>query len=160
MIRPATHDDLSYIYELYMHPDINPYLLYEPMTLATFRPIFDTLIGQQQKYIFEESGQSIGMCKLVPFLHRTSHIVYLGGVAIHPDFAGRGFGKKMMVEILEFAQKRGFRRVELSTATTNTKAQQLYEKIGFEREGVYQKYTYLASQDRYLDEVVMSYWID
>ena len=39
MIRHATPSDVEFIYELYFHPDINPFLLYEPMDTADFEPI-------------------------------------------------------------------------------------------------------------------------
>jgi putative acetyltransferase len=35
----------------------------------------------------------------------------------------------------------------------------LYEHAGFEKEGVLRKYTHLQSDDRFLDEVLMSYII-
>jgi putative acetyltransferase len=31
MLRKATQADFSFVYELYMHPQTNPYLLYEEM---------------------------------------------------------------------------------------------------------------------------------
>ena len=33
----------------------------------------------------------------------------------------------------------------------------LYKKVGFEEEGVMRKYTYLKSEGRFLDELLMSY---
>ena len=39
----ATSEDFDLIYGLYMHPAINPYLLYEQMEKGEFQPIFDDL---------------------------------------------------------------------------------------------------------------------
>lgn len=156
MIRKAIPPDFDYIYGLYMHPQINPFLLYEQMSREAFLPIFNELIQLDQKYIFMDNEQSIGMLKLIPLKHRTSHIVYLGGVAIHPESGGKGYGKKMMLEIIEFARSAGFRRIELSTATTNEKAIHLYGQAGFEKEGVMRQYSWLESEGRYLDEVLMA----
>ena len=131
MIRKATSDDFDFIYELYMHQQINPFLLYEETDKKSFQPIFDELRTQGVLYVYGDDSIPIGMCKLVPQLYRNSHIVYLGGVAVHPFFAGKGEGIKMMQEIIEHAKQNHFLRIELSVASINEKAIRLYEKVGF-----------------------------
>lgn len=157
MVREVTSNDFEYIYGLYMHPQINPYLLYEMMDVGQFRPIFDELLLQEVLYIFGADGQDVGMFKLIHLKHRTSHVAYLGGVAIHPDFAGKGFGTQMLQAIIDFGKSKGLLRIELSTATINEKAIKLYEKMGFVQEGILRHYTYMKSENRFLDEVLMSY---
>lgn len=157
MIRRITATDFDYIYQLYMHPATNPYLLYGVMDETSFRPIFNELLEKNIIYVFEDADKTIGMFKLIPLLHRNSHIAYLGGLAIHPDYAGKGYGKKMMEEIITLGKQMGLIRIELSTAIINDKAIALYEKVGFEKEGVLRKYTYLKSEGKFLDEVMMSY---
>jgi L-phenylalanine/L-methionine N-acetyltransferase len=157
MVRQAHSYDYDFIHELYFHPLVNPFLLYEMKESANFSNISKDLMDKKFLYIFEVEGKKAGMFKLVPFTYRTAHAVYLGGVAIHPNFMGKGLGMIMMQEIIDFSVKSGFNRIELSTATTNQKALHLYEKVGFQREGVLRRYTYLKSENRYLDEVVMSY---
>ncbi len=157
MIRRANSADFQFIYELYMHPQINPFLLYEPMDAENFQPIFNALLQQALKYVYVDHSERIGMFKLVPLLHRSDHIVYLGGLAVHPYFAGRGEGSKMLKEIIAFAKTRGYLRIELSAAVVNEKAIRLYEKSGFQKEGVLRKYTHLKSEQKFLDEIVMSY---
>lgn len=156
MIRQASHTDLEFIYELYMHPLINPWLLYEPMDAKQFRPIFEELLSKKVLYVFEVDGLPVGMCKLVPFEHRTAHIIYIGGIAVHPLFAGKGYGHLLMEEIKTKTAAKGFKRLELSVATINDKAIRMYERCGFVKEGVLRNYTYLKSENRYLDEHVMS----
>ncbi len=97
------------------------------------------------------------MFKLDPLTHRTDHIAYLGGLAIHPDFSGKGHGRQMIKEILAYAKQQGLLRIELSTATINQKAIRLYEKMGFEKEGILRKYTHLKKEGKFLDEVSMAY---
>ena len=157
MVRKITAKDFNFIYSLYFHPEINPYLLYEMMDADTFKPIFKDLLKREIIFIFENEGQPVGMFKLFAHTYRASHIAYLGGVAIHPDYAGKGFGTTMLEEILTFGQERGFLRIELSTATINDKAIRLYEKCGFQKEGVLRNYTFLKSENRFLDEVMMAY---
>lgn len=157
MVRQANFDDFEFIYNLYFHPAVNPYLLYEMMDKSIFQPIFEDLISKNIKFIFEENQQAIGMFKLYAHTHRADHIGYLGGVAVHPDFFGKGYGGKMMAEALALGKEKGFLRIELSTATTNSGAIALYKKLGFKEEGILRKYTHLKSENRFLDELMMSY---
>lgn len=157
MIRVALLSDIHFFYSLYMHAEINPFLLYEQMDEVSFKPIYNDLVEQGILYIFSDAEQDIGMFKLIPLKHRNSHVAYLGGVAIDPTHTGKGYGKSMLEEIIELAQAQHFLRIELSVATHNHKAISLYEAVGFEKEGVLRKLTYLKSEDRYVDEVLMSY---
>jgi putative acetyltransferase len=156
MTRSATPDDLSYFYDLYMHPAVNRFLLYEEMTIAEFTPVYLDLLEKKSLFIFSDGGKDIGMFKLLPQWYRNAHIVYLGGLAIHPDYFGSGYSRAMMQEIIEMARQRGFLRIELSVAATNERAIRLYESAGFQREGLLRNYTWLAKENTYLDEVMMA----
>jgi putative acetyltransferase len=48
------------------------------------------------------------------------------------------------------------RRIELSVATHNQKACQLYETVGFQKEGVFKNYGFLKSENRFVDEYAMA----
>jgi len=157
MLRNIRAADVDFIYGLYMHPSINPYLLYEQMDAASFLPIYKELLSKNLLYIFSIQGQDVGMFKFIPQQHRNAHIAYLGGLAIHPSFAGKGYGGMMMHEIIELGKTLHIKRIELSTAVHNEKAIALYEKNGFVKEGVLRKYTHLVSEHRFIDEVMMSY---
>jgi putative acetyltransferase len=157
MHRNATSADFEFIYGLYMHPEVNPYLLYEQIDRDTFRPIFLELIESAILYVYEAEGEAVGMFKLIPLKHRTAHVAYVGGVAIHPAFAGKGFGLQMMHEILTLSRSLGIVRVELSATVTNERAIRLYTKAGFVEEGILRKYAYFKSKDLYSDEVLMAY---
>ena len=157
MTRSATLEDFNFVYNLYMHPQVNPFLLYENTGQEEFYPIFEALVLSGVKFIYGNERESMGMFKLVPMLHRNHHIVYLGGLAIHPVFAGKGTGSKMLKEIVDLAEKRGFLRIELSVSVANEKAIRLYEKTGFKQEGILRKFTHLQSENRFVDEVLMAF---
>lgn len=157
MIRPANITDFDFFYRLYMHPEVNPFLLYELMDQERFKPIFQALIDDQVLYVFFVGDETVGMFKLIQLKYRTSHIAYLGGLAIDPLCAGLGYGARMMEEIIELGNAKQLKRVELSTGEHNPRAVRLYEKCGFQREGVLRKYTYLHSEGRYVDEILMAY---
>ena len=156
MIRHAEEKDFDFIYLLYMHPATNPFLLYDEMDKTSFKPIFNELLERKILFVFENEIEAKGMCKLVP-PYRNEHTVYLGGVAVHPDFTGKGYGSKMMKDIIDYCGKNNFKRIELSTAIHNTPAIRLYEKSGFVQEGLLKKYTWFKKDNIFWDEVMMAY---
>lgn len=157
MTRTAVKSDFDYFYGLYMHPKVNPFLLYEQMSVDEFRPVFTELQEKGYLYVYQDQeGAPVGMFKLVPQQYRNSHVVYLGGLAIDPLFAGKGFARKMLQDIKERAIQKGFTRIELTVAVINEKAIRLYEQAGFLQEGRLRNFTFLASENRYIDEIIMS----
>lgn len=156
MIRSATPTDFDFFYRLYMHPDINPYLLYEPMNKDDFQPIYAQLLNDGVLYVFQHEEKDAGMFKLIPLQHRTSHIAYLGGLALAPEFAGQGLALEMFDAIFHLAKSKHIKRLELSVATHNQRAIKLYEKVGFQTEGILRNYTYLKNENRFIDEQLMS----
>lgn len=157
MIRKAISGDFDFIYGLYMHPQSNPFLLYEQMDKTSFMPIFHDLLAKEVLYVYEKESKPMGMCKLAPQQHRNAHIIYLGSVAILQNLTGKGEGLQLMEEIKLYVKSKGFLRIELTVATINEKAIRLYEKAGFVKEGVLKNYTLLKSESRFIDEVVMAY---
>ena len=126
------------------------------MDSEIFLPIFRDLIDNEVLYLFKIDSEIIGMCKLVRQKYRNEHIMYLGGVAINPNYFGKGFGTKMMLEVIDFCKTKSISRIELSVDTKNKKAIQLYESVGFEKEGILRNYTFLKSKNKYIDEQIMS----
>ncbi len=150
--RLATDSDIDFLYSVYFHPDVNPWLLYDPMSKADFYPIIKELIDQKVKYIFEEDNEPVGMFKLIPYRHRTAHVAYLGGLAIHPDYIGQGLGKAIFEPIFELAKNNSWTRLELGVSVNNERAIALYKKLGFEKEGRLKNIVKFSSDGRYMDE--------
>lgn len=157
MLEKAKEIDFLYIYQLYMDPQINPFLLYEVMNEEAFKPIYNNLLAEGILYLFKEDNKTLGMCKLIQQRFRNEHVLYVGGLAIHPKFFRNGFGKKLMLDIIVFAKTQNLLRIELTVATENRNAIQLYESVGFTKEGILRNYTFLKSQNKLIDEVMMSY---
>lgn len=155
MIRAATPDDFQYIFTLYMNPLNNPWLLYEQMEADEFRTIYNELIARSSLYIYSEDGKDVGMFKLQPMKHRNSHIIYLGGVAVDPGSRQQGVGGRMISEAIEKIKEMGFSRIELTVGTENLRAIKVYERAGFQVEGRLKNYSFLRSENRYIDEFVM-----
>jgi ribosomal protein S18 acetylase RimI-like enzyme len=58
------------------------------------------------------------------------------GMGILPAFRDKGLGRRLMQATLEAAHVEGFVRVELTVNADNFRAIALYEKFGFQREGL------------------------
>jgi L-phenylalanine/L-methionine N-acetyltransferase len=157
MYKSASIDDFKFVYYLYMHPIINPHLLYEIMTEQEFYPIYINLIKEKILYIFQVDDKNVGMFKLKPHTYRSAHVTYVGSVAIDPTYAGKGMGVKMMNTIIDIAKEQKIIRLELSVGQENHRARELYKKVGFEEEGVLRNYTYLKKENKYINEVLMSF---
>ena len=160
MLRPASEQDIDFLYALYMHPEINRWLLYESMPPEAFRPVVRELLQRGALYIFEKHDARVGMCKLVPQKYRNSHIMYLGGVAVDPAHQGRGTGAAMLSSAIDICRERTCTRIELTVSVENSRAIRLYESMGFVREGILKNYCYLAGEGRYMDEQVMALLLD
>jgi ribosomal protein S18 acetylase RimI-like enzyme len=66
---------------------------------------------------------------------RTSHpaVAELSSLAVRPDAAGRGVGRRLVGEFLSAATSRGAKRVVLTTdANNNDPVNRFYQKLGFE----------------------------
>jgi RimJ/RimL family protein N-acetyltransferase len=157
MLVKASINDFDFFYCMYMQPQINPYLLYEMMSEEQFKPIYNDLVREEILFKYVEADKTVGMCKLILLKYRNHHMMYVGSFAIHPAHTGNNYGLKMLQEIFAFAKKQNRVRIELSVSIENTKARNMYTKAGFKEEGILKKYTHLVSENRFIDEVMMSY---
>jgi putative acetyltransferase len=156
MERLALKSDIDFLHRMYMHPEVNRWLLYEHMDAASFTPVVEDLLARQALFIYEAEGKPAAMFKLMPQKFRNSHIMYLGGVAVDPEYRGKGIGRKMLERAIGICWARGFTRIELTVSVENQTAIKLYENLGFNCEGILKNYAYLASEGRYMDEQVMA----
>ena len=74
-------------------------------------------------------------------------------IGLHRDFRRQGIGNRLMDSVIEQAWQSGLERIELFVWAGNQPAIALYEKLGFQHEGVLRNYRYLDGQ--YTDAVMM-----
>lgn len=88
----------------------------------------------------ENNEQVVGWCDIFPNNNiRMSHRGSLG-MGLVQEFRGRGLGSQLLAAALKQAKIYGLEKVELSVYSTNTDAISLYQKFGFEKEGLIKKY--------------------
>lgn len=71
---------------------------------------------------------------------------HISTIASHPDYRGHGFGEAALAGMMRRAIVIGAAYVALEVRVTNTGAQALYRKYGFETHGIKHKY-YLDNQE-------------
>lgn len=77
------------------------------------------------------------------------------GIMVHKDFQGLGVGTMLMEALLDIADNwLKLVRVELTVFADNKRAIHLYEKLGFEKEGVKRKGSIRSG--KYEDELMMA----
>lgn len=81
------------------------------------------------------------------------HIGYIVTGLIN-DLQQQGLATQMFDETFKWAKRKGLRRLELTVITTNKRAVNFYEKIGFKIEGI--KHNSVYMDDHYFDELYMS----
>lgn len=98
----------------------------------------------------------VGMANLhiqQPSLRR-SHVRGLG-IAVAPEWQGRGVGRKLMLRLLDWADNWGaVLRVELWVHADNEPAIELYRSLGFAEEGRHKAYA--LKDGRYVDSISMA----
>ncbi len=75
-------------------------------------------------------------------------------IYLHQDFQGIGLGTAMMREAIDIACQMGLHRLVLSVIADNHNAIKLYEKVGFQHEGL-RREDYLGEDGKYHDVVEM-----
>lgn len=156
MLRLAQPADLDAVYAIYMHPDVIPYLGYDPMPLAEFRAIFQELLDCRCFYIFERDGEVAGFCRTTRQPGRASHAVYLGTLAVSPRWRGTGLALQLMEQIIAMLAAEGILRLELMLEADNPRALAFYTKLGFVQEGRMRAAYKRASDAHYTDEIFMA----
>lgn len=116
--------------------------------------------GERGIYLVAEDGGRIVGHALVERhnLAVTSHVVTLT-IAVHEGFQGRGFGKRLLNELIRWSMSNpSVEKIELQVRSSNHRAIALYESLGFVEEGRKTKRLKLGPSE-YLDDVYMALWV-
>ena len=99
------------------------------------------------------NGQVVGWAIVIP--HNLFGLMHSAGLAlgVHRDFRRQGIGLQLMTGVIEQAWRSGLERLELEVWSDNQPAINLYEKLGFRREGLLRNYRYLDGQ--FTDAIMM-----
>ncbi|WP_026694458.1 GNAT family N-acetyltransferase [Peribacillus kribbensis] len=103
----------------------------------------------------EAGGRIVGFSRCEGSeLKRLSHKTEFG-ICILKDFWGFGMGKNLLQETINWADASSIKKITLSVLETNEKAIQLYQRFGFETEGVLKR-DKLLSDGKYYHTIMMA----
>lgn len=106
--------------------------------LPTYNPAKDRM------FLAIADNQIVGS---VAILGSSRHLAQLRWFLIHPDYRGRGLGKKLLEEALLFCRAKDYQKVYLMTTSMQETAIALYKKAGFRKTG--EKHLQLWGQQLY-----------
>jgi len=104
-------------------------------------------------------GKIVGVLSCAGGEHRGNHHTTTLGITIHKDWRNQGIGRALMEHAIAWAKSTGVvRRIQLGVTSTNTPAIHLYEKLGFEKEGLRRRGMF--KNGRYYDTWLMGLLVD
>jgi putative acetyltransferase len=155
-IRRAEPDDCSAIYEMFRSPKVYEGTLQLPYPS---REQWRKRISETESCysLVAVSGEHItGMITIDTFPHkpRRRHVGIIG-ISVTETWQGKGVGKALMQAGIDLADKwLNLTRLELEVYADNEAAIRLYERFGFEREGVLRQHAF--RDGRYVDSIFMA----
>ncbi len=84
-------------------------------------------------FVWVEEGRVVGNASLRRAVERGGF--FIGNVAVHPDWRGRGIAGQLVEAALDKVDARAGRWVGLEVRADNSIARRLYERLGFQRVG-------------------------
>ena len=109
--RLAEPQDINAVYNIYMHPNVVPFLGYDPMPLEEFSAIYDALVKSRSFYLYESNGEIAAFVRVSRYDGRVRHVACLGTLAVSPSFQSTGIAKTITIELLEELKKDGVKRI-------------------------------------------------
>lgn len=85
---------------------------------------------------FELGGRAVGNAFIHIPRNKESKHKGIFGIFIRDDYQGRGLGTLMTGLLIEIARLKGLRKISLDVFTSNERAIHVYERCGFETEGL------------------------
>lgn len=159
-IRKIQRKDANNYLEMLLNLDNETkFMLFEPGERPTDINIVDSIIkksidGDNLVLVAIDDEKIIGFLSAqrgVP--KRIKHTAYIV-VGIREKFRGKGIGSKLFFELDMWARENNITRLELSVISSNNVAKHLYEKNGFEVEGI--KKNAMIIDGKYVDEFYMA----
>ena len=85
---------------------------------------------RERIWIVEKEGRFIGSAAIVKFSEKEAQLRWL---LLHPEIRGRGLGRQLVEDALDFCRDVGYSSVFLWTVNTLLIAAQLYQSVGFKQ---------------------------
>jgi RimJ/RimL family protein N-acetyltransferase len=138
-LRRAAATDADFLVELLTHEEVEPYL--SQISVKDRDGILAAIERSEREpeafglFVIEVDGQRAGTMRFEGGFG-PSRIARLGGLAIHPDFRGRGLGLEAAREFQRhLLEDLGYHRLQMEVYEFNERAMAHAERVGWVREG-------------------------
>ncbi len=123
---------------------------------GTAGPFFTPGNAPEDHLVGEIDGAVVGYVRLKPStpLPENAHVVGVFGLAVAPAARRRGVASALLAAAERRARAAGARKLSLRVLGTNQPAIRLYDRLGFEREGVLRDEFLIDGG--YVDDVLMT----
>lgn len=167
IIRSIRPEDAPAYRDLYLQLDKETdFRLYEagerPPALEGFTEEIERFLSIPQSNIIvaedEETGRLAGYLQAIGRTQKHIRHVVSINIALLQCYTGQGLGGKLFAYLEDWARTQGIRRLDLTVMENNPNAKKLYEKLGFQHEGV-KKRSFLLN-DTFIDEYYMAKWLE
>ena len=108
--------------------------------------------------VAEIDGSVVGVLTLQRGIYRKNRHTANLGIAIKNGYRHQGLGTDLIMEAINWSRENGIKKVNLEVFSSNTNAISVYEKIGFEHEGI--RRSQFIVDGKYVDDILMTYWVD
>ncbi|MEW6623665.1 MAG: ribosomal protein S18-alanine N-acetyltransferase [Bacillota bacterium] len=128
-IRPMTIEDIEHVVQIERLSFTSPW-----SRLAFEAEVYNNKFAHY--YVAQGNGGVVGYAGMW-IIFDEAHIT---NIAVHPEFRGLKYGKRLTAELMIQAVKLGAKRITLEVRVSNVIAQKLYESMGFASVGIRKKY--------------------
>ncbi|WP_237151565.1 GNAT family N-acetyltransferase [Oryzibacter oryziterrae] len=143
ILRAVRPDDAEAITRLANLPGYRAGTLRQPFQrIDVTRKWLDALPADGLHIVAELRGEVIGNAGIDRHQGRRRHTAGIG-MGVHDDHVGQGVGSALLAALVDAADHwLDIVRLELTVFTDNTPAIRLYERFGFEREGLHRAFAF------------------
>lgn len=110
------------------------------------KEMIDGYLGPSQIYIAEQGGKIVGTMVLQPL---GNNLIEIKNIAVLEELQGKGIGKYLIENAIQIAREMKMRYIQIGTANSSIGQLYLYQKMGFEIEGVKRNYF----TDNYMEKI-------
>lgn len=109
----------------------------EALPLARIQGFVKDSVAQDAvQFVAMDGGRVVGWADIFPgWAQAVTHTGTLG-MGVHPDYRGRGLGRRLLQACIDKAWRQGITRVTLEARADNLPAIRLYESLGFQQEAL------------------------
>ncbi|MBU5594429.1 GNAT family N-acetyltransferase [Amphibacillus sp. MSJ-3] len=154
-LRPVEKDDLAFIYQMQINPDVSNYWCEEPYTtMEKLTKSYETSQDNNfhRQFILMSGEERIGFLALygIESRHRNAEFA----IMIDPGQQGKGYATEATRLLVDYGfYQLNLHKLYLYVVKHNEKAIHIYQKVGFQTEGELKKHYFIDGQ--YYDGYIM-----